>query len=300
MQNLEIEMSTTENLINNQIVDVRNLNLQVKELTIFAPEIADKAKAGQFVILRIDKEGERIPLTLFSWNQKEGNIKLIFQEIGHSTRKLGKLQVGDRILNIAGPLGNPSEIKKYGLAAVVCGGVGTAAAYPITKDLKRAGNTVISIIGARNEKLLILEEEMEAISDELFISTDDGSKGYKGFVSEVLRKLIEDRFKFDIVYAIGPPIMMKTVSEVTQPFGIKTVVSLNPIMVDGMGMCGACRVTVGGSTKFACVDGPEFDAHKVDFEELVTRLKCFPSEEKRSIDFHEHGSGGTCACGNHN
>jgi ferredoxin--NADP+ reductase len=295
---LEIKTPISEEPTTNLIVDKRDLNLQVKGLTILAPDIANKAKAGQFVILRIDKEGERIPLTIYSWNRKEGTIKLVFQEIGYSTKKLGTLQAGDKIQNIAGPLGNPSDIKKYGLAAVVCGGVGTAAAYPIAKALKKAGNTVISIIGARNDKLLILEEEMKAISDEIFVSTDDGSKGYKGFVSGILKSLIETRFKFDIVYAIGPPMMMKTVSEVTRPFRIKTIVSLNPIMVDGMGMCGACRVSVGGSTKFACVDGPEFNAHEVDFQELVTRLRCFPSEEKLAIDYHENGSGGTCACGN--
>lgn len=279
--------------------DLRDLGPQVKEVTLYAPEIADKAKAGQFVILRIDDEGERIPLTLVSWNKSDGTIDLIFQEVGLSTKKLGSLQVGEEILNVAGPLGNPSEMRKYGLAAVVCGGVGTAAAYPIAKALKEAGNTVITIIGARNKELLILEDEMQSASNKLFISTDDGSKGHKGFVSDVLKSLIDKNYQFNIVYAIGPPMMMKTTSEVTRPYGVKTVVSLNPIMVDGMGMCGACRVSVGGITKFACTDGPEFDAHKTNFEELIRRLKVYPPEEKLAVDFHEKYEGGTCTCRSH-
>jgi ferredoxin--NADP+ reductase len=266
---------------------------------LVAPEIAEKAQAGQFVILRVDEEGERIPLTLFEWNNAEGTvgtITLIFQQLGVSTKKLGALNVGDEILNVAGPLGNPSQIQNYGVAAVVCGGVGTAAAYPIAKALKAAGNTVVSILGARNKDLLILEDEMKAVSDELYISTDDGSKGQKGFVSDVLKSLIEKKRKFGIVYAIGPVPMMRATAEVTRPYGIKTIVSLNPIMVDGMGMCGACRVTVEGTTKFACVDGPEFDAHKTDFRELMERLKEYPSEERVATAFHERGEGGTCTC----
>jgi ferredoxin--NADP+ reductase len=281
------------------IVEKRDLNLQVKEITLFAPEIAAKAKAGQFVILRVDEEGERIPLTLVKWDNAEGTITLIFQEIGVSTKKLAMFKIGDEILNVAGPLGNPSDIRNYGLAAVVCGGVGTAAAYPIAKALKDAGNTVVSIVGARNQDLLILEPEMRAVSDEFYVSTDDGSKGTKGFVSDVLKSLIEKKYQFGIVYAIGPPMMMRTTTEVTRPYDIKTVVSLNPIMVDGMGMCGACRVSVGGLTKFACIDGPEFDAHKTNFEELIKRLKEYPSEEHQASDFHEHCGGGTCTCKNH-
>jgi ferredoxin--NADP+ reductase len=282
------------------IVRKRDLNPQVTEITLIAPEITNKAQAGQFVILRIDEEGERIPLTLFEWNNKVdtgGTITLIFQQIGVSTKKLGALNVGDEILNVAGPLGNPSHIRDYGVVAVVCGGVGTAAAYPIAKALKAAGNKVISILGARNKDLLILEDEMKSVSDELHISTDDGSKGQKGFVSDLLKSLIEKKQHcFDIVYAIGPVPMMRATSEVTRPFGIKTIVSLNPIMVDGMGMCGACRVTVDGATRFACVDGPEFDAHKTDFRELTERLKEYPSEEHLAVGFHEKGEGATCAC----
>ncbi|MGE5533849.1 MAG: sulfide/dihydroorotate dehydrogenase-like FAD/NAD-binding protein [Bacillota bacterium] len=290
--------SVGTSISSHRIIDKRELGPQVKLIRIHAPEIAEKAKAGQFVILRTDDEGERIPLTLVSWNKKEGTITLIFQEVGVSTKKLGALQTGERIANLLGPLGNPSDIKFYGLVAVVCGGVGTAAAYPIAKALKEEGNKVISVIGARNRELLILEEEMTNVSDELYISTDDGSKGQKGFVSDVLKLLINKEYKFKVVYTIGPPIMMKTVAEVTRPYAIKTIVSLNPIMVDGMGMCGACRVTVGGQTKFACVDGPEFDAHQTDFDGLIKRLKVYPSEEKQALEFHEHHGGGSCGCCN--
>ena len=281
------------------LIEKCKLGPQVKQIKIYAPEIAAKAQAGQFVILRTDNEGERIPLTLVCWDKTEGTITLIFQEVGVSTKKLAALKIGEQIPNLIGPLGNPSDIKFYGVVAVVCGGVGTAAAYPIAKALKEAGNIVVTIIGARNRELLILEEEMKKVSNELFISTDDGSKGQKGFVSDVLKSLIDKKYKFNIVYAIGPPIMMKITSEVTRPYVIKTVVSLNPIMVDGMGMCGACRVTVGGVTKFACVDGPEFDAHQTNFDELIKRLKVYPSEEKQAVDFHEHQGGGSCQCSNH-
>jgi ferredoxin--NADP+ reductase len=279
------------NLDANTIVDKQELNPQVKYMEIYAREIADKAKPGQFVILRVDEDGERIPLTLVSWDKGKGTISLIFQEVGVSTRKLGKLEVKDAILNIAGPLGNPSDIKNQGVVAIVCGGVGTAAAYPIAKGFKEAGNRVVSIVGARNKDLLILEDEMKSVSDELYISTDDGSKGHKGFVSEVLKMLIEKGCPLKIVYAIGPPLMMKATSDLTKSYGIKTIVSLNPIMVDGMGMCGACRVTVGDKTKFACVDGPEFDASIIDFNELVKRLKTYPSEEKLAAQFHEKAGG---------
>lgn len=282
-----------------RLIEKHELGPKVKQIKIHAPEIAAKAQAGQFVILRTDNEGERIPLTLVSWDKIEGTITIIFQEVGVSTKKLGAFKIGEQISNLIGPLGNPSDIKFYGLAAVVCGGVGTAAAYPIAKALKEAGNIVVTIIGARNRELLILEEEMKKVSNELFISTDDGSKGQKGFVSDVLKSLIDKKYKFNIVYAIGPPIMMKTTSEVTRPYSIKTIVSLNPIMVDGMGMCGACRVTVGGLTKFACVDGPDFDAHQTDFDELIKRLKVYPSEEKQAVAFQEHHGGGSCPCGNH-
>ena len=263
----------------------------IKLVKINAPEVAMKAKAGQFVILRIDEKGERIPLTLAEWETKKGTITLIFLEVGVSTRKLGALEVGDEILDIVGPLGNPSDIKHYGSVAAVCGGVGTAAAYPIAKALKEAGNQVVSIIGARTEELLILEDEMKSFSDELYISTDDGSRGHKGFVSDVLKTLIEKGYHFDIVYAIGPPLMMRATANVTKSNSIKTIVSLHSIMVDGMGMCGACRVTVGGETKFACLDGPEFDGHLVNFDELIKRLRVYLSEEKQAAELYEKSRG---------
>jgi len=274
-----------------KILKKMELAPKIKLVEISAPEVTRKANAGQFVILRIDETAERIPLTLVDWEPKKGTITLIFLEVGLSTLKLGALEVGDEILNVAGPLGNPSEIKHYGSVAAVSGGVGTAAVYPISKALKEAGNRVVSIIGARTEELLILEDEMKSCSDEVYISTDDGSKGHKGFVSDVLKMLIEKGHHFDIVYAIGPTLMMRATANVTRPYSIKTIVSLNPIMMDGMGMCGACRVTVGGETKFACVDGPEFDGHLVDFDELLKRQRVYLAEEKQAVEHYEKSEG---------
>ncbi len=282
----------------NVILESQQLNPQVKQIRVYAPDIAAKAQAGQFIILKTHKNSERVPLTLAAWEKEKGTITIIFQEVGYSTIELGALGVGEKIENLAGPLGKPSEIKNYGEVAMVCGGVGTAASYPIAKALKEAGNRVTTLIGARNKDLLILEAEMRSVSDALYITTDDGSKGQKGFVSDVLKTLIANGGEYDVVYAVGPPIMMMVVSQVTQPFGIKTIVSLNPIMVDGMGMCGACRVSVGGQTKFACVDGPEFDAHQVNFKELMQRLKSFSSEEKLTIQVNEK-LGATCKCHSH-
>jgi ferredoxin--NADP+ reductase len=270
-----------------KVVKKVELAPKIKLIKIRAPEVAKKAKTGQFVIIRIDEKGERIPLTLVEREPNEGTITLIFQEVGLSTMKLGVLEVGDEILDVAGPLGTPSDIEHYGLAAVVCGGTGTAVSYPIAKALKEADNRVVSIIGARTKELLILENEMKNVSDELYISTDDGSKGHKGFVSDVLKTLIEKGYRFDLVYAIGPTLMMRATANVTKPYSIKTVVSLNPIMVDGMGMCGACRVTIGGETKFACVDGPEFDGHLVDFDELIKRQRVYLAEEKQAVELYE-------------
>ena len=279
------------------ILEKEQINSLTKKLKIYAPDIAEKAKAGQFLIIKVHVNSERIPLTLSNWDKTDGSVTVIFQEVGFSTTELGSLKVGERIQNLAGPLGNPSEIKNYGTAVVVCGGVGTAVAYPVAKALKEAGNKVITIMGARNKDLFILEKEVNAVSDEVYISTDDGSKGQKGFVSDILKGLIAKQ-KFDIVFAIGPPIMMSVIADVTRPYGIKTIVSLNPIMVDGMGMCGACRVSIGDKIKFACVDGPEFDAHQVNFKELMQRLKCYTSEEKHTSQFNQK-LGGTCGCHNH-
>ena len=271
-----------------EVLAKEELSPTTKLLRINAPDIAAKAKPGQFVIIRIDEKGERFPLTVADWEREKGTITLIFQELGVSTRKLGKLDVRDEILNLVGPLGSPSEAKHHSSVAFVCGGVGTAAAYPIAKTLKEEGNEVTSIIGAKTKDLLILENEMRRISNNLFVSTDDGSKGQQGFVSDVLKRLIEKDCGFSAVYAIGPPRMMKAVCQVTRPCCLKTIVSLNPIMVDGMGMCGACRVTVGGQTKFACLDGPLFDGHQVDFDELLKRLSMYTPQEKLALQLYEN------------
>jgi len=270
-----------------RIVEKRELASRVKLIKVSAPEIARKAKPGQFVILRVNHVGERFPLTLADWNAEGGTITLVFLEVGVSTRKLGELNVGDSILDVVGPLGNPTEVKYYGSVCVVGGGVGVAAAYPVAKALKEVGNKVTSIIGARTDALLIFEDEMEKCSDALYVSTDDGTKGYKGFVSDVLRSLLSEGHSFDMIYTVGPAVMMRAVAEVTRPHKIKTIASLNPLMVDGMGMCGACRVSVGGKTMFVCVDGPDFDAHEVDFAELIRRQMAFSSEEKMALNLWE-------------
>lgn len=256
---------------------------QIKRMIINAPLIAKKARAGQFVILRVDEQGERFPLTLVDWSPEKGTITLIFQEVGVSTIKLGKLNAGDYIEDIVGPLGNPTEIAKYGHVAVIGGGVGTAVIYPWVRSLKEAGNHIATIIGARSSNLLLLEKELRELSNEIYISTDDGTRGVKGFTSDILRQLLEQGRRFDLVMAAGPVLMMRAIAETTRPHNIKTIISLNPIMVDGTGMCGSCRVTVGGKTRFACVDGPDFDAHKVDFNELMNRLRAYQNEERIAL-----------------
>jgi ferredoxin--NADP+ reductase len=265
-----------------EILEKRALSDNVKLMKVKAPLVARKALAGQFIILRIDEEGERIPLTIADYDRKNGTITVIFMEVGKTTKQLGIMEVGDKLLNFAGPLGVASEIEKYGTCVMIGGGVGIAPLYPIVRELKKAGNHVISILGARNKSLLMLEKEIEEFSDELHICTDDGSKGKKGFVSNVLQEIIDSGKKIDIVWAIGPVIMMKVVADLTKKYNIKTMVSLNPIMVDGTGMCGGCRVTVGGEIKFACVDGPEFDGHKVDFDNLMLRNRRFLKEEEHA------------------
>ncbi len=265
-----------------KILEKKVLSETVKLMKIKAPLVAKKAVAGQFIILRIDEKGERIPLTIADYDRKKGTVTVIFMEVGKTTKQLGTLNVGDSLLNFAGPLGQPSEIEKYGTVVCIGGGVGIAPLYPIVRELKQAGNYVISILGARNEKLLMLEKEIKEFSNELHICTDDGSKGTKGFVSDILQKLIDDKKKIDIIWAIGPVIMMKVVANLTKKYDIKTIVSLNPIMVDGTGMCGGCRVSIGGETKFACVDGPEFDGHLVDYDNLMLRNRRFICEEEES------------------
>jgi len=265
-----------------RILSKEKLAPDIKRYVVSAPLIAKKAQTGQFVILRVDETGERFPLTLVDWDPEEGTIILIFQEVGVSTKKLGKLRVGDYIEDMVGPLGNPTEIEKYGEVVVIGGGVGTALIYPWIRALKEAGNRVVTILGGRTANLLLLEDDLRALSNELHITTNDGSKGVKGFTTHVLSSFLEKGRKVDLVLAAGPVPMMRAVAEVTRPYRLKTVVSLNPIMVDGTGMCGGCRVTVGGETKFACVDGPEFDAHKVDFRELMNRLGTYLAEETRA------------------
>lgn len=272
------------------IVEKKILSETVKLMKVKAPLVAKKAKAGQFIILRIDEKGERIPLTIADYNRDEGTVTIIFMEVGKTTIKLGTMIEGDNILNFAGPLGEASEIENYGTVVCVGGGVGIAPLYPIIKALKEAGNYVICILGARDKSLLMLEEEISKNCDELHIATDDGSKGLKGFVSDVLQNLIDNDKKIDIVWAIGPVIMMKVVANLTKKYDIKTIVSLNPIMVDGTGMCGGCRVEVGGKTKFACVDGPEFDGHKVDFNNLMLRNRRFLRDEEEACKMHEETS----------
>jgi len=260
---------------------------------IEAPWIAKKAESGQFIIIRQCENSERIPLTIADYSREKGTLTIVFQAVGYSTGELAKCEAGDRLADVVGPLGVPSEIENCGTVVCIGGGVGIAPIYPIARDLKKAGNNVISIIGARSSELLFWREKMAQVSDALYITTDDGSEGRKGFVSDVLKEVLE-REKVARVWAIGPMIMMKVVANTTRPTGVKTIVSLNPIMVDGTGMCGACRVAVGNETKFACVDGPEFDAHEVDFDLAMKRAAFFKEKEKEASVFGQGGGG--CKC----
>ena len=271
-----------------RIVSAIFLAENIKKFEIEAPSIAKKRKAGQFVMLRIEQNGERIPLTIADSNPEKGTITIIAQGAGKSTRELNSKEAGDTILDVVGPLGTPSHIENFGTAVSIGGGVGTAIAYPTAAALKAAGNHVITINGARTRDLVILEEEMKAVSDEAYITTDDGSYGFNGFVTQKLQELIDSGRKIDFVLAIGPIPMMRAVAEVTRPYNIRTMVSLNPIMIDGTGMCGGCRVTVDNQIKFACVDGPEFDAHLVDFKNLSDRNRIYLKEEKQADEAHAH------------
>jgi ferredoxin--NADP+ reductase len=259
----------------------------IKRFVIEAPRIARKQRPGQFVILRLYEQGERIPLTIEKSDPEKGTINIVVQSLGKTTNLLNSLQTGDSILNIVGPLGKPSEIENFGTVVVMGGGVGTAMAYPSAAAFKRAGNRVISIVGARNKELVILEREMREVSDALMITTDDGTYADKGFVTDKLRQLIENGTRIDLVLAVGPIPMMRAVADMTRKEKIRTVVSLNPIMIDGTGMCGGCRVLVEGKSEFACVDGPEFDAHRVDFAVLVQRNSMYRAAEKRSLEEFE-------------
>jgi ferredoxin--NADP+ reductase len=276
-------LSMTERRIMYQVKEGRFLAPEIKLLKIEAPLIARKRKAGQFVIVRVHTYGERIPLTIADSDTETGTITIIVQGVGKTTKLINMLGPGDFFLDVVGPLGNATEIRKFGTVAVVGGGVGTAIAYPSAVALKRAGNRVLSIVGARTKELVILETEMRAASDELYVMTDDGSYGQHGFVTQKLADLIADGEPLNHVLAIGPIPMMRAVAELTRPHKIPTVVSLNPIMVDGTGMCGGCRVLVGGKSRFACVDGPEFDGHAVDFNVLAQRNQLYRTQEQAAL-----------------
>lgn len=265
----------------NKILEKKILAPGLKQIIVEAPLIAKKARAGQFIILRVHPKGERIPLTIADYDRENGTITLIFQEVGKSTTRLGKLEIGDEILDLVGPLGKATEHPKAG-KIIVCigGGVGVAPIYPEAKELSEQGIDIISIIGARSKELLFYLDKMERVSKKLYITTDDGSMGRKAFVTDVLRELIVAGEKIDAVIAIGPMPMMKAVSDLTKEYGIYTIVSLNSLMVDGTGMCGGCRVTIGNEVKFACIDGPAFNAHRVDFDEQMRRLRMYSKEEK--------------------
>jgi NAD(P)H-flavin reductase len=269
-----------------KILRKERLSEVVYRYRVEAPRIARMRKAGQFVMVRATTEGERIPLTIANADAQEGWIEIIFQVVGKSTKILSILGEGNDIIDLAGPLGKPTHVEKFGRCLCIGGGVGIAPLYPIVRALKEAGNDITAIIGARNANLLMLEEDVKKTSDRLFIATDDGTRGQKGFAADIVKKLLGEGEKFDFAVIIGPAIMMKITSGVTIAAGIRTYVSLNPIMIDGTGMCGGCRVTVGGQTKFACVDGPEFDASRIDWDEMIKRLGAYRKHEASSLEKH--------------
>jgi ferredoxin--NADP+ reductase len=274
-----------------KIVTKKELAPKIKLFEVCAPDIAAKAQPGQFIILIIGEKGERIPLTICGYDAKTGTVSFAFHEVGKTTKELGLLREGDCVENVTGPLGNPSEIKNFGKVLCVGGSVMIAPLLLQVKAMREAGNSVTTVLGARTKDFLMLEDEAKALSEELYVATDDGSKGYQGL--DFLKESLEKE-KFDRCVAMGPVVMMKNVSEITKPFGIPTIVTLTPIMVDGMGMCGVCRVTVGGKMLFGCVDGPEFDGHQVDFEGLIKRQRMFLPEERLDSVLWEIGG---CACG---
>lgn len=272
-----------------RIIEKRALNGINRLMVIHAPHVARNAKAGQFVIVRINEQGERIPMTIADYDRSNGLITIIFQEVGKSTMHLGTLEAGDEIATFSGPLGHPTEIENYGTVICVGGGAGIAPVFPIARSLKEAGNTVISIIGARSKDLLFWADRIRAVSSELIICTDDGSYGRKGLVTEPLKDILDARAdKIKRVWAIGPGSMMKFVSMTTKPYGVKTIVSLNTIMIDGTGMCGGCRVLLDDGARFVCVDGPEFDGHKVNWETLLSRLQFYRDEERLAVECWKH------------
>jgi len=274
-----------------KIIIKRKIAPGVISLEVEAPLVAKKARAGQFIILMTDEKGERIPLTIADCDRKKGLVRTVFEVVGKTTEKLSEMEEGDELFSFVGPLGKPSEIEKYGTVVAVGGGTGIASVYPIARGLKEAGNRVIAIIGARAKKSLIMEEEMRKASAELLITTDDGSYGKKGFVTEALAEVLRREKDVKKAWAVGPAMMMKAVCDVTRPHNVETIVSLNAIMVDGTGMCGTCRVTVGGETKFTCVDGPEFNGHLVDWPEFINRLNRYREQEKLSLEIHKKRKG---------
>ena len=271
-----------------KIMHREDLTPNIHLLKIEAPPVAKKAQAGQFVVVMIDEHGERIPLTIADWDRDEGSVTIVFMEVGKTTQKLATLKAGDYLNAFIGPLGLPTEIENYGTVACVAGGFATAIVVPVAQALKNAGNKVISIMGFRSKDLMFWEDKLKNVSDELVIVTDDGSYGRKALVTEPLQELLESNKDVKHVIAIGPTVMMKFCAKTTEPFGVKTLVSLNPIMVDGTGMCGCCRVEVGGETKFTCVDGPDFDGHLVDWDLLMNRQKTYLDEEKTSLEHWNH------------
>ena len=274
-----------------EILEKKVLAPKVNYFRIRAERIAKKRQAGQFVIIRVSDQGERIPLTIADADPEEGSITLVVQEVGKTTEQMGLLQTGDSLLDVVGPLGRPTHIEKKGTVLIVGGGIGIAPAHPIAQAHRKIGNHVIGILGARNKEMMIMEEEMHRACHEVIVMTDDGSYGEKGMVTDAIKKLVESGVTIDECIAIGPPVMMKYVSLTTKPYKIPTLVSLNTIMIDGTGMCGGCRVRVGGKNRFVCVDGPEFDGHQVDFDNMMLRLNSYKEQEKQSLD-HWHEIGG--------
>lgn len=269
-----------------EILKKVTLNPAVKLMEIKAPYVARKAEPGQFVMLRVNESGERIPLTIADYDRSKGTVTIVFQEVGKSTRLLGEIEESGYILDFAGPLGEATPLRGYKKAVVIGGGLGTAIAYPQAKKLHSLGTEVHSVTGFRNKDMILFEKEMADVSSKTYITTDDGSNGSRGFVTEVLKRLVEEEGGYDLAVAIGPLAMMKAVANLTREYGIKTIVSMNPVMIDGTGMCGGCRVTVGGKVKFACVDGPDFDGHEVDFDEAVRRQAMYRQEERSCDEEH--------------
>jgi ferredoxin--NADP+ reductase len=267
-----------------KVIKKENLGPEMVLMEINAPHVTRHMQPGQFVILRVNEKGERIPLTVADFDSEKGRITIVFQKVGKTTYMLGSIPEGGSILDVTGPLGTPSEINKFGTVVCIGGGIGVAPIYPIARKLKSEGNGVISIIGYRSKNYVFWEEKMKSVSGKLMIATNDGTYGEKGFVTDILKKLLESAIKIDRIITIGPAIMMKAVSDMTKPKKIRTIASLNSLMVCGMGMCGACRITVGGETKLTCSDGPDFDAHLVDFNELMERLNVYKDEEKQTFE----------------